>query len=175
MPEQHSLLSMKLNISIITCLIIKALLSSSEVIYPNKVCVIGDVQADYNPQRDPRTLMGTYVEIDDTGLTFDETIVDTSAPIYEHIYQGNITSDQANNQYLFKVQNIGADGASSGWSLSETLPVVGETVTVFLTCFEDSLFKCVYNQWFWGYNKCKYAIPTLKVLAGQCSSFVFCI
>ena len=47
------------------------------VVYPPTVCVFGDVQVDYNKQRDPRTLMGTY--------TFVESIVDISAPMYEHI------------------------------------------------------------------------------------------
>ena len=159
-------------LTIIVLIINLFILCLSDVIYPPEVCIIGDTQADYDSQRDPRTLMGTYTEIDYTGLTFDEKIVDTSAPIYEHVYSANNTADQGNQQYLFKVKEIGSDGNQFGWSLSETLPLDGETMTIFLTCFQDSLFDCKYTKWFWGYNKYEYAIPTLKVLGGECASFV---
>ena len=149
---------------------------SSSVIYPRSVCVIGDVQADYSNTRDPRTLMGTYNQINQNiynNLIFDESIVDISSPIYQHIYDGVVSSQQQKTQYLFKVKDIGADGKSKGWSLSEILPITDQPFIAFLTCFEDSLFDCVYNQWFWGYDKREFAIPTLKVLGGPCQSFVF--
>ena len=161
---------------LIKLFIISSISASSSIIYPKRVCVIGDVQADYSSARDPRTLMGTYTQLDDINSTFDESIVDTSSPIYEHVYQGVVTGEQQKKtQYLFKVRDIGTDGSSTGWSLSETLPISGQVVTVFLTCFEDSLFDCIYNQWFWGYDKREYAIPTLKVLGGQCQSLVLYI
>ena len=124
-----------------------------EVIYPNEVCVNGDVQADYETARDPRTLMGTYTKLNMSGLTFDESIVDISAPIYQHEYEG-----------------VG----TSGWSLSETLPLTCQAVVVFLTCFEDNLFDCQYYKWWWGYNKYEYSIPFLKVMGNECNSmFLF--
>eukprot|EP01084_Bolivina_argentea_P218459 370726_1 len=138
--------------------------SISNVIYPPTVCVIGDVQADYDQQRDPRTLMGTYTSFDPTGIQIDEQVVDISTPIYKHSFFGE-TGDVAQDQYLFKAKGI---GATNGWALSETLPDSVSTVTVLLTCFQDSLFDCIYNKWFWGYNQYAYPIPTLKVLGGDC-------
>eukprot|EP01084_Bolivina_argentea_P264213 447470_1 len=136
MMRIHLLLLCVIDISSILC----------NVIYPSSVCVIGDVQADYDSQRDPRPLMGTYRRITASGEEFDEEIVDISAPIYEHSYFGNDTGEVAQNQYLFKVKDI---GETNGWALSETLPVSTSTVSVFLTCFQDSLFDCIYNKWFW--------------------------
>eukprot|EP01084_Bolivina_argentea_P207976 354734_1 len=151
----HLLLLCIIQISSILC----------NIIYPGSVCLIGDVQADYDSQRDPRTLMGTYRRITASGVEFDEEIVDTSAPIYEHSYFGNDTGEVAQDQYLFKAKGI---GATNGWALSETLPDSVSTVTVLLTCFQDSLFDCIYNKWFWGYNKYQYPIPAFKVLGGDC-------
>eukprot|EP01083_Nonionella_stella_P273823 929138_1 len=129
--------------------------------YPNAVCVIGDVQAQYDSSRDPRTLMGTYHAIN-RSIAFDEQIVDTSAPIYEHFYFGNNTGDVGQQQYLFKIKK------PVGWALSETLPEPEVTITVFLTCFSSSLFDCGYDRWWWGYNKFDYRMDEMEVKGGEC-------
>merc|ERR1719491_726546 len=102
-----------------------------DVVYPASVCVIGDVQVDYNKARDPRTLMGTYTRVDLTTInsTLDTTIVDLTAPIYEHINFGSgpnntLPSGTQQAQYLYKVPAIGENG---GWALSETLPFICPT------------------------------------------------
>ena len=124
-------------------------------------------------QRDPRTLMGTYSKLDDNtinALTLNTTLIDPSAPIYQHTYQINYTFSGSKSQYLFKANNIGAGGVSTGWCLSEDLPEINEVTTVFMTCFEENLFDCQYNQWYWGYDKYQYSIPTVKVMGNECQS-----
>ena len=143
---------------------------SKEVGYPNEVCFTGNVQAEYTIARDPRTLMGTYITANASLLTFDETIVDISAPIYTHEYQGADPQYTGKIIYLFKVNNIGPGGESSGWCLSQTLPITSENITTYLTCFEDDLFGCKYYKWWWGYNKYLYSIPTLEIMGNGCNS-----
>jgi hypothetical protein len=130
------------------------------------VCVLGDVQEQYNSTRDPRVLMGNYLEFNSSNVTYDEDVVDTSVPIYEHI---NFAEETGTDKqiYLFKVNDVGDSG---GWVLSATLPLSGVDISVYMTCFQESLFDCLYSKWFWGYNKYEYAIPTLKVNGGECAS-----
>ena len=132
---------------------------------PSQVCVIGDVQSKYESQRDPRSLMGTYtISIISNTSILDDEVVDVDSPIYEHHLYGNLTKSESEPiQYLFKVKTV-------GWALSETLPVKGTTITVFLTCFKEDLFECKENRWYWGYDKYDYPIGPLKVLGGPCNS-----
>jgi len=126
---------------------------------------MGDVQADYDSSRDPRVLMGNYQEYI-SNATYDEDVVDTTVPIYEHINFANETGT-GEDVYLFKVKEVGDDG---GWVLSPTLPLEStDLISVYLTCFQSSLFDCVYNKWYWGYDKYEYPIHTLKVNGGQCA------
>ena len=116
----------------------------------------------YCRERDPRTLFGTYNKIDDIGnYTFDTSLIDQSIPIYQHTTEIN-PDDDATKSYIFKIINV-------GFVLSETLPLEGTTITVFMTCFEDNLFECQYYKWYWGYNKYEFSIPKVKVMGNQCS------
>eukprot|EP01083_Nonionella_stella_P261638 890589_1 len=120
------------------------------------VCVIGDVQGNYDSSCDPRTLMGTYTSISNSGKAFDEQFMDISS--YDP------------RQYLFKIKE------PTGWVLSESLPQtdINITSTVSATCFEDSLLDCGYDKWFWGYNRSDHevTVETMHVLEGQCSGFI---
>ena len=140
-------------------------LNTADVVYPPSVCVLGDVQEEYDSSRDPRVLMGNYLELSSSNGTYDQDLVDTSVPVYEHI---NFAEETGTDKqiYLFKVKNVGDDG---GWVLSATLPLEGVDISVYLTCFQESLFDCLYTKWFWGYDKYEYAIPTLKVNGGECA------
>eukprot|EP01084_Bolivina_argentea_P134971 237921_1 len=142
---------------------------------PVSVCLIGDVQAQYDQQYDPRTLMGTYTMINKTGLTLDEEIVDTTTPIYKHSHYFNSTQveflDQheylfSSYEYLFKAKHI---GEGNGWVISDTLPTGSDSARIRFTCFQESLFNCIYYKWFGGYNSYEYSIPKIKVLGGDCT------
>ena len=128
---------------------------------PPKVCVIGNVTQPYNSQRDPRSLMGTYTLYTENTTNLNETIIDLSEPIYEHLHYGDQSSSPI--QYLFKLKQI------DGWTISETLPIVDEEESVYLTCFQDNLFDCTAYEWYWGYNLYDYPITSLKVLGGECN------
>ena len=117
--------------------------------------------------RDPRTLMGTYTKINNitiNGLDLDTSIVDTSAPIYQHIPEIDIDTGSAS--FIFKAIEV-------GWVISKTIPALGETATADMTCFEDDLFDCQYYKWYWGYNQYEYSIPTIKIMGDECKSLVY--
>lgn len=139
--------------------------SIADVAYPPSVCVTGDVQELYDNQRDPRLVMGNYQEFN-SNATYDEDLVDTSVPIYRHINFASETNT-VKDVYLYRVSQVGDEG---GWVIAPELPLDStSTVSVYLTCFQSSLFDCQYTKWFWAYNKYEYAIPTLKVIGGECS------
>ena len=70
--------------------------------------------------------------------------------------------------YAFEVSGLG------GWILAETLPIIKQTTSVFLACYQQNLFDCLYNTWYWALS-CSYSINTLKVLEGECDSLAFYI
>eukprot|EP01083_Nonionella_stella_P060245 157435_1 len=135
--------------------------------YPPAVCLIGDVQAQYESSAvDPRYAMGTYRAINPT-LTVDEQIVNISAPIYERFHFDD-TEDVGPSMYLFKMNT------PDGWALTETLPESGVFSTVSLSCLSSSLFDCGRGQWWWGLNTFTYKTEVLKVKDGECSG-VMCL
>ena len=87
----------------------------------------------------------------------DTSLIDQSIPIYKHTTEINTISS-----YIFKIINV-------GFVISDTL----STADVFMTCFQDNLFKCLYYQWYWGYNKYEISIPKIKVMGNQCNGMYF--
>ena len=85
--------------------------------------------------RDPRTLLGTYTILKTSSISsIDTSLIDIFFPIYQHIPEIDADGD-AFTVYIFKSVDV-------GFVLSETLPVIGNAVTVFMTCFEIDIFQC---------------------------------
>ena len=100
--------------------------------------------------------MGRYDVINSADLTLIST-VNLSVPIYEHIsYGGN------EKRYLFHMKTI-------GWTVSNAIPS-DYTFGIYLTCFQTDLFNCIYDEWYWDYNKRDNPINTMKILRNPCES-----